>query len=133
MRKQFPLFLTITLSLLLLLSCGGGKPGKDSKADFQMDEKALKAAEDKALNGSKEYEDKIIEMKGIVKGVKIDGHSAAPNKYVFSLCSDASQEESKGTICYTDSDITASTGKPVTVKGKFSYAGVVTLIDCVVY
>lgn len=126
---------TILCAAVILSACGGGSSlNKDSKADHQMEITALDALD--ATNDEaaiKKYDDKVIEVKGVVKSSKEAKHSARPNKYSFYLCTNATDENSDCLICYTDQDLSASAGKAVTVKGKFSYAGVITLVDCVVY
>src|SRR5882757_4593646 len=127
--------LMIAFTALILVSCGGkGGMNKDTKADFQLDQKKLDElgkSEDDATR--KPYLDKVIEMKGVIKSGKASVSSASPNKYSFYLCNAATDEDSNCAICYTDEDPSANVGKTVTVKGKFDYAGVVTLDNCVVY
>jgi tRNA_anti-like len=119
----------------IITSCGGGGGlNKDSKADHQMEVTAIDALDDsndQAAIGK--YDDKIIEVKGVIKSSKEAKHASSPNKYSFFLCTTTADEDTNCIICYTDEDLSASTGKTVTVKGKFSYAGVITLIDCAVY
>lgn len=127
--------LMIAFTALILVSCGG-KSGmnKDTKADFQMDQKKLDElgkSEDDATR--KPYMDKVIEISGLVQSGKKSVSSASPNKYSFILCDNMTDEITACTICYTDEDPAANVGKKVTVKGKFDYAGVITLDDCVVY
>lgn len=126
---------TIFCCALFLVSCGGKKGGlnKDTKADYQFDDKTLKEMGQKDAEALKSYEGKVVESKGIIKSFKPSKSSASPNKYSFYLCTDANQEDYTCTICYTDTDQTSMVGKQVTVKGKFDYAGVITLDDCVVY
>lgn len=135
MRKIF-----VTLcAAVVLMSCGGKNGGsngisKDAKADFQLaDEKALQEIGNKDEATRNTYEGKIVEMKGFIKGAKESKSAASPNKYSFYLCATADAEAASGTICYSDTDQKANEGKPVTVKGHFDYAGVVTLDDCVAY
>ena len=128
--------LMIVCIALILVSCGRGKGGmnKDTKADFQLDQKKLDelgSAESDATRAP--YEGKVIEMKGVIKSSKKSVSSASPNRYSFYLCNAATDEDTDCAICYTDEDPSASVGKSVTVKGKFDYAGVVTLDDCVIY
>ncbi|MBL7748318.1 MAG: hypothetical protein JNM19_12855 [Chitinophagaceae bacterium] len=119
----------------IITSCGGGGGlNKDSKADHQMELTALDALDasnDQAAIGK--YDDKVIEVKGVIKSSKEAKHASRPNNYSFYLCTTAADEDTNCLICYTDKDPSASIGKPVTVKGKFSYAGVITLVDCAVY
>jgi hypothetical protein len=129
-------FLKIVCAALILTSCGGGKSGlnKDTKADFTIDQakmKELSMSEEDAVR--KPYMDKVIEMKGIITESKKAVSSASPNKYSFHLSETAVEDGSKYTICYTDEDPASMVGKNVTVKGKFDYAGVVTVNDCVYY
>jgi hypothetical protein len=127
---------TILCAVVLLVSCGGGKSGlnKDTKADYQLDQKTLDSlgrSEDNAVR--KSYMDKVIEIKGIIKSVEKSVSSASPNKYSFYLCSTATDQDTDCAICYTDEDLSASVGKTVTVKGNFDYAGAVTINNCVAY
>jgi len=127
--------LMIAFTALVLASCGGkGGLNKDTKADFQLDQKKLDElgkSEDDATR--KPYEGKVIEIKGVIKSGHKSVSSASPNKYSFYLCNAATDEDSDCAICYTDTDPASMIGKSVTVKGKFDYAGVVTLDDCVAY
>lgn len=127
--------LTIVSASLLLTACGGGgsKVNKDAKVDQQLSVATMDSlgATERTAEAEK-YDDKLIETKGFVKNVKKAEHASAPNKYSFYLCTSADMED-QCTICYTDEDPTANAGKLVTVKGKFSYVGIVTLVDCVVY
>lgn len=128
--------LTILSTAFILVSCGGGKSGisKDAKADFVMEQakmKELSMSEDDAVR--KPYMDKVIEMKGFITGSKKSVSSVSPNKFSFHLSDTATEEGSNYTICYTDEDPSAMIGKSVTIKGKFDYAGVITLNDCVYY
>jgi hypothetical protein len=128
-------YFSIVCAAIILVSCGGGKKGglsKDTKADFQFNQAQLDS-----LGGTEipeadraKYEGKVVEIKGIVKTVKKEG-PPSPNKYSFYLVVNATDES--GAIIYTDEDPTAMEGKAVTVKGKFDYAGVVTLDDSAVY
>jgi hypothetical protein len=126
---------TILCAAVLLVSCGG-KSGlnKDTKADYQLNQKMLDSlgkSEDNAVR--KSYMDKVIEIKGIIKSVEKSVSSASPNKYSFYLCNAATNEDTDCAICYTDEDPTAKTGKTVTVKGNFDYAGAVTINNCAIY
>lgn len=136
MKKQLFSFVAIACFGICLLSCGGSGKGvsKDTKADFQLDDKALQAINDKAdSGGTKEYMDKIIETKGFVKSCSKNQLSSEPNKYSFYLCSDPAQDDYLCTICYSEEDQTKNIGKQVTVKGKFDYAGTVSLVNCTAY
>ena len=128
--------LTVVSVSLILAACGGSGGGlnKDSKVDFYMDAatlNALDASNDEAK--IKEHDDKVIETKGVIKSFKEAKHSSSPNKYSFYLCVAATDEDTDCIICYTDKSPEAFVGKTVTVKGKMSYAGVITLINCAVY
>lgn len=121
---------------LALASCGGGGSAisKDTKADFQMEHpkmQELSSSMDDAVR--KPYMDKIIEMKGYVTQGKKAVGSASPNKFSFHLSPTATEDGANYVICYTDTDPASIVGKQVTVKGKFDYAGVITLDDCVAY
>lgn len=131
--------LVTVCAAIMLMSCGG-KSGsskevsKEAKADFQVaSDSALDAMGEKDEATRNTYEGKIVEMKGFVKNAKESVSAASPNKYSFYLCASADAEATSGTICYTDTDPKGNEGKAVTVKGRFDYAGVVTLDDCVVY
>ena len=129
-------YFSIVCAAIILVSCGGGKKGnlsKDSKVDFQFNQAALDSLGGDSVADAErtKYEGKIVEIKGFVKGAKVSPSSASPNKYSFYLCTNPTDET--GAIIYTDEDPTALEGKSVTVKGKFDYAGVVTLDDSVVY
>ena len=129
--------LMIVCTALVLVSCGGGSKGgmnKDTKADFQMDQKKmheLSMSENDA--DRKPYMDKVIEMKGYITKSQKSVSSVSPNKFSFHLSDAATEDGTMYTICYTDEDMSSSIGKQVTVKGKFDYAGAITLNNCVAY
>lgn len=128
--------LTVVSVSIILASCGGSGGGlnKDSKADFQMDAAALNSLDSSNDQAAiAKYDDKIIESKGVIKSFKEAKHASSPNKYSFYLCTGAADDDTACTICYTDQNPEANVGKTVTVKGKMSYAGVITLINCAVY
>lgn len=131
MRKCF----SIVCAAVILVSCGGkkGSISKDSKADYQFNQAALDSLGGLEIPDAErsKYEGKVIEIKGFVKGAKKSVSNVSPNKYSFYLCVTPTDEI--GAVVYTDEDPTALEGKAVTVKGKFDYAGVVTLDDSVVY
>lgn len=128
-------YFSIVIAAAMLTACGGGKKGgltKDTKTDYHFNQAALDslAGVDFPEADRAKYEGKIIEIKGIVKGVK-SAQAPSPNKFSFYLLANPGDEV--GAVIYTDEDPTSWEGKTVTVKGKFDYAGVVTLDDSVVF